>query len=221
MSKFLNMKFKNQLLITFLLIFIILGYYVSKLGIYFDDNVLIFPAALKSFSSHFVQYNYDNGLFRPITLFYYYFIYSLYLLSSQFAHLLPFVLHIISGFLLIKLLIKQEINMHLALFIGLLFILHPFATEQYMYLSASSYILVNSFLIIQIIIIESLKNLNKALLLVFLLSLLSVFTIETTFFMFIPLYYLLFIKFTNSLSNNKKVLLSFVYGTILFIPNIL
>lgn len=221
MGSFLKTNSSKVIIITFLLISIILGYFVAQLGLYVDDNVLIFPAVLKSFTSHFIQYNYDNGLFRPITLFFYYFIYSLYTLSPQIAYLLPFVLHIISGFFLIKLLKKQGVNSYLALSIGLLFILHPFATEQYMYLSATTYIFVNSFFIIQAMIINDSKDLNKAILLVFLLSLLSVFTLESTFFFFIPLSYLLTAKFAKSISNKKKIILNLVFGAILFIPNIL
>jgi len=221
MRRFLNTNSKKITIIMFLLISVILGYFVAQLGLYVDDNVLIFPAVLKSFASHFIQYNYDNGLFRPITLFFYYFIYSLYSLSPQIAHLLPFVLHIISGFLLIKLLKKQGVNLYLALCTGLFFILHPFATEQYMYLSATTYIFVNSFFIIQAMIIDDSKVSNKTSLLVFLLSLLSVFTLESTFFFFIPLSYLLTTKFTKSISNKKKIVSNLVFGAILFIPNIL
>lgn len=221
MKKFLKTNSNKVIIVTFLLISIILGYFVAQLGLYFDDNVLIFPAVLKSFSSHFIQYNYDNGLFRPITLLFYYFIYSLYTLSPQIAHLLPFILHMISGFLLIKLLKKQGVDFYLALCTGLFFILHPFATEQYMYLSATTYIFVNSFFIIQVMIINDSKVSNKIILLVFLLSLLSVFTLESTFFFFIPLSYLLMTKFAKSLTNKKKVILNLVFGAILFIPNIL
>lgn len=222
MGNFLKTNLNKIIVIlAFLLIGVILGYFVAQLGLYFDDNVLIFPAVLRSFSSHFIQYNYDNGLFRPITLLFYYFIYSLYTLSPQIAHLLPFVLHIISGLLLIKLLKKQGVDLYLALCTGLFFILHPFATEQYMYLSATTYIFVNSFFIIQAMIINDSKASNKTILLVFLLSLLSIFTLESTFFFFIPLSYLLTAKFTKLLSNKKKIVSNLIFGTILFIPNIL
>lgn len=220
MGSFLKTNSNKVIIIIFLLISIILGYFVAQLGLYVDDNVFIFPAVLKSFFSHFVQYNYDNGLFRPISLIFFYFIYFLYAISPQIAHLLPFIFHLISGFLLIKLLKKQGINLCLSLTTGLFFLLHPFATEQYMFLAAGNVIFVNTFFIIQLLVINNLQSEKKTILIVLFFSLLSILMYESTFFFFIPLSYLLTVKFTKLLSNKKKVVSNLVFGAILFIPNI-
>src|SRR4030042_6396181 len=86
--------------LIYFLLFLILGYFVSQIGLYVDDHNLIFPTVLKSYFSHFIQYNYDNGLFRPLALIYYYLIYSIYLISPQLAHLIPLIIHFINGLLL-------------------------------------------------------------------------------------------------------------------------
>lgn len=222
MGNFLKTNLNKIIVIlAFLLIGVILGYFVAQLGLYVDDNVLIFPAVLKSFSSHFFQFNYDNGLFRLITLIFYYFLYTLYTFSPQIAHLLPLILHLISGLLLIKVLKKQGINLFLASSISLFFVLHPFASEQYMYLSSTNEVFVNIIFFIQILVIDNLQTTKKTTLLVLFLSLLSVLIFESTFFFFIPLSYLLTAKFTKLLSNKKKVISNLIFGTILFIPNIL
>ncbi len=209
------------IVVIFLFIGVILGYFVAQLGLYVDDNVLIFPAVLKSFSSHFFQFNFDNGLFRPIALIFYYFLYTLYTFFPQVAHTFPFILHLISGVLLIKVLKKQEVNLILASSTGLFFVLHPFASEQYMYLAATNEIFVNIIFFIQILIIGHSQTFKKTILLVLFLSLLSILIFESTFFFFIPLSYLLTVKFTKLLSNKKKVVSNLVFGAILFIPNVL
>lgn len=221
MWNFLKINSNKVIIITFLLISIILGYFVAQLQLNLDDNVFIFPAVLKSFFSHFVQYNYDNGLFRPISLIFFYLIYSLYAISPQIAHLLPFVFHLISGFLLIKLLKKQGINPYLSLATGLFFLLHPFATEQYMFLAAGNAVFVNAFFIIQLLIINYLLPEKKTTLIVLFFSLLSIFMYESAFFFFIPLSYLLTEKFTKLHSNKKKVISNVIFGAVLFIPNVL
>lgn len=221
MWNFLKTNSNKVILTTFLLISIVLGYFVAQLGLSVDDHVFIFPAVLKSFSSHFVQYNYDNGLFRPISLIFFYFIYSLYAISPQIAHLLPFIFHLISGFLLIKLLKKQGINQYLSLTTGFFFLLHPFATEQYMFLAAGNVVFVNTFFIIQLLVINNLQSEKKTTLIVLFFSLLSLLMYESTFFFFIPLSYLLTNKFANSHSIKERFKKNLIFGAILFIPNIL
>lgn len=205
----------------FILIGLILGSVIIKLRLYLDDNVFIFPVILRSFFSHFLQFNYDNGLFRPVALIFYYFNYSLYTLSPQIAHLLPFALHLISGFLLMKLLRKEGVNLCLSLFASLFFILHPFATEQYMWLSSGNEILVNLIFIVQVLIINDLNLTKKVISLIFLLALISVFTFESTFFFFLPLSILSTTRLIKADRNKEKLKKYLTLGTLLFIPNVL
>jgi len=208
-------------LIIFTLIGLILGLFVSQLGLFLDDNVFIFPAILKTFFSHFIQYNFDNGLFRPFALIFFYFIFSFYIISPSIAHLLPLIIHIISGFLLFKLLKRQGVSPILSISIGVMFTLYPFATEQYMFLAAGNILFLNIFFIIQLLIIESIHSKKITIISVMSLSLLSIFIYESTFFFFLPLSYLLSTKFIKSNKNSTWLLSNLIIGTILFIPNIL
>lgn len=210
----------NFLLISiFILLAIIVGYYVSHLGLYIDDFTLIFPAVLKSFASHFKQYTYDYGLFRPISLIYYYFIYFFYTLSPVLSHLFVFALHAFTSVLLFSILKKQSTHKKLSLTIALLYLLHPFATEQYMWLSANPGTLVNLLFFLQIYIILTLKRYRAAFLLVFFLSLLSIFIYESSFFFFIPLSYLFIMQYKDILRFDKLKITAL--SLILAIPNLI
>src|SRR5687767_6851982 len=84
-------------LIFFVSLFCLLAISVSKLGLYIDDHVLIFPSLLKSYWAHFTGYTYDYGLMRPLALLFYYFIYDFSLLWMKGAHLFAFGLHFLTG----------------------------------------------------------------------------------------------------------------------------
>lgn len=214
------MNKNNSLFISiFVLLAIIVGYYVSHLGLYVDDFVLIFPAVLRSFASHFKQYTYDYGLFRPISLIYYYFIYFFYTLSPAISHLFVFMLHIFTSVVLFSILRRQSANKKLSLTIALLYLLHPFATEQYMWLSANPGTLVNLLFFLQICIILTFKRYRVAFFLVLLLSFLSVFIYESSFFLFIPLGYLFIMQHKNTIRFDKLKMVSLFL--ILTIPNLI
>jgi hypothetical protein len=116
---------------------------VVDLRLYLDDFVLVFPSVLRSYVSHFLQYSYDNGLFRPLALLYYYIAYSVYLISPELIHIFIFLIHGLSGILIYHILKKTNIPTQVALLLALLYVVHPFATEQYMWISANPGTLVN------------------------------------------------------------------------------
>lgn len=197
---------------------LIFGYLIRNSGLYLDDNVLIFPVKLRSFFSHFIQYNWDNGLFRPIGLIYYYFLYSIYDFSPFSAHFFPFLIHLVTAFILF-LILKKRLNPFLSLMAALLFILNPLATEQYAWLSATVGILANALFLIQLWIIDSSKNFRKTFSMVFLLSFFSVFIYESTFFLFFPLALLLTKKYLESKNKTWSIKAFLSIGGLLLIPN--
>lgn len=216
-----NLRNHSTIIILFILLSVILGCFVTQIGLYVDDNVLIFPAVVKSFVSHFFQFNYDNGLFRPLSLIYYYLLFTIYIYSPDIAHLIPLIFHLFSGILLIIVLKKYKVNSLLASSLGLIYVLNPFATEQYMYLSATNEIFVNLIFFSQLLIINKFQTVKKLVIITTILSFMSVLIFESTFFFFIPLSYLLIKKFIDLKQGKRRYLSYFAFGWILIIPNIL
>lgn len=199
-KKYINFQFLVSFL--FLLIFIFLGVFITKLHFYIDDfpYALDKPSLTQNFFAFFKSYTAYHGLYRPIALIYYYGIYSFYWISSSIAHLIPWAIHVAAGYLLYRVLVKQGMLKILAVLAGLIFVLHPFATEQYMWFSANPGTLANLIFLIQIAIIEKVKSKRKVIALVVSLSLISVLLYESTFFFFIPLAYLIYTKYRQSLT---------------------
>jgi len=208
--------FKKNLLIIaiYFFIFLLLIYTGRNLRLYIDDNVMIFPVVLKSIFSHFIQFNYDQGFSRPFALISYYFIYSIFTFSPFIAHSILILLHTINAGLLFRILKKFNTHSKLSLLISLVFLSFPFATELFYFLANIHGIIVIFLFLIQIEILNSSLGLNKKIVLIFLLTLISVFTYELTFFLWIPLTYALFNQ-----SKNKKS--SFLYLSLFILPNFL
>src|SRR3989344_1446953 len=145
---------------SFVTIGLLLSAYVSRLRFFVDDYpyALDTPSLTHDFFTFFSSYVAVHGLFRPLALVYYWFIYSLYFLSDSLAHLLPFAIHAGSGYLLYRILKKHGMASPFALLGGLIYLLHPFAAEQYMWLSAGPGTLVNAIFLLQIVLIEKMKN---------------------------------------------------------------
>lgn len=183
------------------LVFLILGFFTVKLSLYLDDYSLIFPAIYKNYNIHFQNYLKDFGLFRPLSLIYYYLIYSIYIYLPWLAHLIPLTILVFTGFILSKTLKAQGLRASQSFVISMILITLPFVVENFSWLIANNSIIVLTIFIIQIYLIEN-NFFNKNLLKIILfLQLISIFVYETTIFMSFPIAYLLYAtkKETNKL----------------------
>jgi len=196
--------------LLFASIFIILTFYLSRLQLFVDDYLFFYnsPRLVDNLFIFFQQYTLEFGIYRPVAVFLYHFLFSLYQYSPAIAHLLPLAFQILSGYLLYRILINQKISSSLSLLLALIFTLHPFAAEQYMWLAASQGALSSLLFIIQILVIQNSKNFNKTLFCLFIFSLLSIFTYESTFFLFIPLIYLAYHHFKHSFQKISLAILA-------------
>lgn len=217
MKTFLLFLKRNFIYIfIFALTYVLIAHFTTGLKLFLDDFVLIFPAILKSFGSHFAQYTHDYGLFRPFALFYYYVIYDLYLASPAIAHLAPFTLHFLSGIILFFILKKNKIDNLICLSLSLFYIALPFATEAYMWFAANPAVIVGLIIFLQIATVLYSAKEKIAVSIVFALQLLSLFFYETGFFFFIPLAYLIANKFHK---KDQKYLLKIL--ALFFIPELI
>ena len=177
-------------------ILLFLATFVSRLRFFVDDfpYALDTPSLTRDFFTFFASYITVHGLFRPLALVYYWFLYSFYFLSDSMAHLLPFAIHAATGYILYRILKRHGMNGAFALLGGFLYLLHPFATEQYMWLSAGPGTIVNGLFLIQLVLIEKMSNRPSMPVAIAVLSTISVLLYESTFFFFIPLIYLIWTK---------------------------
>lgn len=174
-------------IIAFLLIFLLLGIFASRLAIYFDDANYIFPSIYGNYTTHFHNYIRDNGIQRPLALFYYYFIFTLYLWLPAIAHLIPLLLYSLSAILLYKILRMQLFSNKIALFTSLLVLSIPFAVESFGWFSASVGIVAIFLFFLQVYVIEKYFFTIYTLYLLFCINFISSFFYETTLFMSLAL----------------------------------
>lgn len=202
----------KKFLLPFIIVSLFLAAYVARLRFFVDDfpYALDTPSLTTDFFRFFGTYISFHGLFRPLALVYYWFIYSFYFISEPMAHLIPFAIHAASGYVLYRILRRHGMNGAFALLGGFLYLLHPFATEQYMWLSAGPGTIVNALFLLQIVLIEKMGNRRWALASVAALSTLSALLYESTFFMFIPLAYLTWTK-------SKKIAFIYIIPSIIYI----
>lgn|GEM_PF-6966555 len=201
--------------VIFASVFILLAFPISHLHLYIDDYLFLYntPSLIQDFplwASHYIT---EFGIYRPIAMLYYYLIFSFYRLSPIAAHLFPWALQVISGYLLYKILLRQQLSHFFSLTLGLFFVLHPFASESYMWLGASQGTLVSFIFLLQLIIIP------KSLFLIILLSLVSALTYESTLLFFIPILYFLHQKHPTKFI--KTAFLSIIPLTVFFFTKFL
>lgn len=202
--------------LIYILIFLILGFFTVKLSLYLDDYSLIFPAIYKNYNIHFQNYLKDFGLFRPLSLIYYYLIYSIYIYVPWLAHLIPLLMLVFTGFILSKALKAQGLRNNQLFAISMILITLPFVVESFSWLIANNSIIVLAIFITQIYLIEN-NFFNKNILKIILfLQLISIFIYETTIFMSFPIAYLLYA--TKKETNKLKLFLFslFPIGVYLF-----
>lgn len=201
--------------LIYIIVFLILGFFTVKLSLYLDDYSLIFPAIYKNYHIHFQNYLKDFGLFRPLSLIYYYLIYSVYIYLPWLAHLIPLTMLIFTGFILSKTLKAQGLRTNQSFAISMILITLPFVVESFSWLIANNSLIVLTIFITQIYLIES-NFLNKNLLKVILyLQLISVFIYETTIFMSFAVAYLLYV--TKREKNKLKLFLFSLFPIGLYI----
>jgi hypothetical protein len=176
----------------YILIGILVGVGVNRLHYYVDDYpyALDTPSLVYNFSHFVASYTSTHGIYRPVALLYYWLIYGLSFVSMSMAHLIPWILYCLAAAILYWILVKQGMAKSWALIASLLCFVHPFATEQYMWLSANPGTLATLAFFIQIALILQKKNAKKTLFLVCTISLVTTFLYESTFLLIFPLLYL-------------------------------
>ena len=124
-------------LIIFYLVFLILAVFASRTFLFYDDVMYGFPAVTKKYFDFYRFYIRDWGLFRPLALVYYFFIYEVFARLPAFAHLVPLAILTITSYLLFKILLLQRVGSKKALIIGLIMATSPFSVEAFSWLSAN------------------------------------------------------------------------------------
>lgn len=209
----LLLKIKTSLpYLVYLSLFIFLALPTAKLTLFLDDNVHIFPALLKEYKTHFIEYQSDYGLFRPLSLFFFYFIYSFYLSAPLLSHLLILAIHIYTGFLLGKVL-QLKIDRLDSFLVSIIYITLPFFTEQYGWFAASNITVANLVFILQLeTVVDKKRSFLRKAVYLFLLQTVIVLIYETYFFTFIPLVYLLLKENKQSLFSKKSLAIFLVFA---------
>ncbi|OGK43465.1 hypothetical protein A3B40_01940 [Candidatus Roizmanbacteria bacterium RIFCSPLOWO2_01_FULL_37_16] len=194
-------------LIIFYLVFLILAVFASRTFLFYDDVMYGFPAVTKKYFDFYRFYIRDWGLFRPLALVYYFFIYEVFARLPAFAHLVPLAILTIASYLLFRILLLQGVGSKKALIIGLIMATSPFSVEAFSWLSANISLVVILIFFLQIYLVESNQfrdYLPEALLL---LQLVTIFFYESTMFLTVPLSFLLFAK---NREKSKLKLASFI-----------
>jgi len=203
-------------LLCFALVFFLLGWYVVQLRLYLDDSYFIFPAQTHSYTAHFNTYTQYYGIFRPLTLLYYYFIYTSFLAYPSLSHLLPFFLFIITILVLYRLFQSQNLSPRASLSICLLIALTPFALEGYSWFAANSAIIAYFLFITNLWLLITKKPNFFTLIISLLLNLLATFTYESTIFM--PLIFIyLFLTRSRRSSSSRLTFTKTILAILLFL----
>lgn len=203
MNKFFNKKILTWL--AFTLIFIILGSQFVKTFLIIDDINFVFPSYTHDYLNTTINYIKNFGLFRPVALIYYFFVYEIFVRIPWLAHLIPLLILICSGIILNKLLRIQKLSSLQSLAIPILLLALPFNVESVAWLSANMSIIVILIFFVQIYLIEKTNDKKYSVIYTFLLQLISIFFYESTLFLSISLSFLLAKKY-----KVKKTVLGFL-----------
>lgn len=133
-----------------------------------------------NFSTLFRANNAFNaaGYYRPLSATYFAIIYSIFGNQPFFFHLIQIAIHIVNA-ILIFLLFKRFFKEKLALFLSVIFLVHPINVESVAYIGASQSVLLGFFGILAFLInFQPISGIKKTIL-IFLLLLLSLLTKET------------------------------------------
>jgi len=182
-------------ILIFTIYSVFIGLVLTKTAFIFQDDIIFgFPAVTKDYLGFYSNYLKNFGLFRPLALIYYFFIYNIYLIFPKLTHLIPLVILTLAFFLIFKSLSLQGLSKKQSFSLGVLFLSIPFISETYAWFSANASIIVIFIFFLQIYLVEKdliRKNLLKIILA---LQILSVFFYETIIFMSFALGYLLYFK---------------------------
>jgi protein O-mannosyl-transferase len=134
------------------------------------------------------------GYYRPISATYFAVIYSIFGSQPFYFHLIQIAMHILNA-ILIFILFSKFFKEKLALFLSIIFLIHPVNVESVAYVGASQSVILLFFGMLAILLDNQIFNKSKKTILVFLLLLLSLLTKETgvLFILIILLYRWLFI----------------------------
>lgn len=210
-----NFLKKNCLeIVLFLLIFFILSFFASKTWLFYDDVIYGFPAVTNKYITYYKFYIRDWGLFRPLALVYYFYIYEIFTLAPWLAHLTPLSILIFSGFLIYKILVQQGLSQTQALAIGLIYTAIPFSVESVSWLSANTSLVVILIYFIQIYLIETNSQQKNLLRNLMILQLISTFLYESILFLPLSLSYLIILK--NKESNKIRLAMFSIFPLVLY-----
>jgi protein O-mannosyl-transferase len=198
----------------FWIIVVGLAVYFNSLfnGFVWDDLIYIVNnPEIRSYNiGSIFQRNMFNSLqyYRPISLVYFWFIFSFLENSAFIYHFLQLVLHIVNS-ILVFWLFKSFFSKHLAFLLSLVFLVHPMQVESVAYIAASNNSHFFFFGIVSLLISLKEKLEQKKLFTIGILLLLSFLTKEagTLFLLVIVCYRFLFYK------RYSKIL--YIYGTII------
>jgi protein O-mannosyl-transferase len=118
------------------------------------------------------------GYYRPVSATYFAIIYSIFGSKPFFFHIIQITLHIINA-ILIYILFKRFFREKLALFLSIIFLVHPINVESVAYIGASQSVILSLFGLLAFLInLQPIPRFRK-IILVFILLLLSLLTKET------------------------------------------
>lgn len=192
--------------VVFLIVFIFMSTHVWEARLFADDYVFHTqePNIATDFVHFYQNYLKEWGLFRPAAVVWYWFVFSLYLITPGFSHMIAWGIHVFCGYLLYVILKRQGMYLDFAFLAGLLYTVHPFAVQQYIWLSANPGTLAQFFFLLEIWVIGKGYSMTRTITLATVLSLLGVLMYESTLFLFIPIGYLLVSPGTKKFSLSMK-----------------
>lgn len=148
------------------------------------------------------------GFYRPVSAVYFGVSYHMFGTITFFYHAMSLILHILNS-ILVYLLLRKFININIAFFAAIIFLIHPMNVESVTYISSAGNLL---FLLFGMSALNISKNENvgtKRTLLVFVLLLLSMLSKE------VGIIFVILVLIIKFLYSRKNTLLFFFYSLII------
>lgn len=168
-----------------------------------DDSAYILDNPLTqsfNFFNYFGNNIFNNsGQYRPLTIAYFALLHNLFGSIPFFFHFIQVLLHIINTCLL-YILFKSVLNKRIAIFLGLIFLVHPMQVESVSYISSAGGALSFFFGMIALLLARSERNVSLTLLQYILL--LSSVLVKESGILFFPL--VIFYRWILRVKNIKK-----------------
>lgn len=218
----LTSKIKHSLIVYlfFISLFFLYAIYASKLGLYIDDANFILPSIAGSIPQYIKSQIDIFGVVRILSYFYLQPLFYIYTQNSAVAHIIPFLIYMISMVLLFKILLLQGFSKYSAMLTTMLILSMPSAIEIIGWMAASHGMVVIFFFILQIYLVEKFPISKKLIISVQILHIMAILIYETTIVTPIAIAYLLTIKKYARITK-KSILNYCIYAIGLMIPSVL